>query len=84
MANPAVAAAAAVPAEAAGQAVTADVRAAAVAAVAEAEVSAAACTLPGSTCEWHSGNDEMECDCSCGSDGYWQCTPETSNSACPG
>ncbi len=43
----------------------------------------AACWLPGSTCEWHSGDDEMECDCSCGSDGYWQCMPETSNSACP-
>jgi hypothetical protein len=44
----------------------------------------AACTQPGTSCEWHSGDDEMECDCSCGSDGYWQCTGETSNSACPG
>jgi hypothetical protein len=43
----------------------------------------AACTQPGTACEWHSGDDEMECDCTCGSNGYWVCMGQTSNSACP-
>lgn len=42
---------------------------------------AVACSEPGRTCQietWEHG-----CDCTCGSDGWWSCFPETIGSRCP-
>lgn len=41
----------------------------------------APCDDPGASC--HVENWEHGCDCSCGSDGYWACSPETVGSTCP-